>query len=61
MMKTIKQAAVETGLSYSCIRQLCIENKIKFIRSGKKYYVNMPSLIEYCGGCGEIESAQSII
>ena len=55
MMRTIKQAAEETGLSYNCIRQLCIDNKIKYIRSGKKYYVNMPSLIKYCGDSDETE------
>ena len=49
MMRTINQAAEWTGLSYSFIRRLCMENKIKFVRSGKKYYVNMTSLSEYCG------------
>ena len=54
IMRTINQAAEWTGLSYSFIRRACdMENKIKFVRSGKKYYVNMPSLIEYCGGCEE--------
>lgn len=48
MMKSIKDASKETGLSYCFIRNLCIESKIKFIRSGVKYYVNMDSLKEYC-------------
>lgn len=53
MMKTIKQASEEIGLSYHFIRQLILSNKIKYIRSGNKYYVNMPSLIAYCEGGGE--------
>ena len=48
MMKSIKDASIETGLTYHCIRTLCLENKIKFIKSGTKYYVNMPSLFAYC-------------
>lgn len=50
MMKSIKDASEETGLTYHCIRSLCLEGKIKFIKSGKKYYINMPSLIAYCEG-----------
>lgn len=50
MMKTIKQASEETGLSYYFIRKLILSNQIKFIRSGSKYYVNMPSLIAFCEG-----------
>lgn len=50
MMKSIKDASEETGLTYHCIRSLCLEGKIKFIKSGNKYYINMPSLIAYCEG-----------
>ena len=53
MMKKIKDASEETGLPYHCIRQLCLEGKIKFIRSGNKYYINMPSLIAYCESGGQ--------
>lgn len=49
MMKPIKEASEETGLSYHCIRKLCLEGKIKFIKSGAKYYINMNSLLAYCG------------
>lgn len=48
MMKSIKEASEATGLSYHCIRNLCLEGKIKFIRSGSKYYVNMSSLLAFC-------------
>ena len=45
-MRTIKEAAAETGLSYHCIRQWCLENKIIHIRTGNKYLVNLDKLIE---------------
>lgn len=48
MMKSIKDAALETGLSYHCIRNLCIKNEITFIKSGNKFYVNMDSLDDFC-------------
>lgn len=47
LMKTIHEASVETGLSYYFLRQLCIQNKIVYIKSGKKYYINMRKLAEY--------------
>lgn len=50
MMKTIKQASEETGLSQYAIRQLILSKKIKFIRCGVKYMVNMASLLAYCEG-----------
>ncbi len=49
IMLTIKEATEMTGLSYSCIRRLCLNNEIKFVRSGTKYYVNTASLLRYCG------------
>lgn len=52
MMKTINEASSETGLSYYCIRKLCLEHRIRYIKSGTKYYINMPSLIAYCEGGG---------
>lgn len=56
MMWTLKQAQEFTGLPYSAIRNLCIENKVRFIRSGTKYYVYSKSLIEYL--TGEKEGAE---
>ena len=46
----IKDAVSITGLSYSSIRQLCLNNRIRYIKSGTKYYVNMASLLRYCEG-----------
>ena len=44
-MLTIQQAADETGLSYGCIRKWCLEKRIVFVRSGKKYLINMDSWV----------------
>ncbi len=52
IMMPIKEASELTGLSYDCIRKLCLRNEIRHIRSGKKYYVNTASLLQYCDqGC----------
>lgn len=48
MMKSMRDASKETGLTYHFIRNLVLENKIKFVRSGKKVYVNMNSLLDFC-------------
>ena len=35
-MLTVKECANRSGLSYDCIRKLCLENKIVFIYAGAK-------------------------
>lgn len=52
-MLTIQQAANETGISYGCIRRWCLENRIVFVRSGKKYLINMDRLGDYLNGESE--------
>ena len=46
-MRTIKETAKETGLAYNYIRNLCLQNKIVYVRAGNKYLVNVDKLIEY--------------
>ena len=46
-MRTIKQAAQETGLAYNYIRNLCLQNKIVYVRAGNKYLINLNKLIDY--------------
>jgi len=36
LMIPLKEASELTGLSYSCIRKLCLSNEIRFIRSGSR-------------------------
>ena len=53
MMKTIKECSKITGLPYSTIRNLCLGKKIRFLKSGTKYYIYLDSLISYCQAGGE--------
>lgn len=46
-MKSIKEMAQLTNLSYSFLRQLCLQNKIVHIRTGKKYLINYDRFIDY--------------
>ena len=46
-MCTIKQTAEKTGLAYNYIRNLCLQNKIVYVRAGNKYLINIDKLIEY--------------
>lgn len=52
-MLPIKKAAEATGLSYSFIRLLCIQNKIVYVRSGTKYFINMEKFTEYLNTGGK--------
>ena len=46
-MLTIKETAKRTGLAEFYIRQLCLQNKIVYRKSGTKYLINFEKLIEY--------------
>lgn len=46
-MKTISEASEIAGLAKYHIRKLVLQGKIKFVRSGVKYLLNMDSLINY--------------
>lgn len=46
-MISLKEAASETGLSYYCLRNLCLANKIVHIISGNKFLVNADKLAAY--------------
>lgn len=46
-MRTIKQAAAESGLAVYHIRKLVAENKVRFVRAGRKVIVNLDSLVQY--------------
>lgn len=62
-MRTIQQLSEETGISYYAIRKMCLEEKIKFIKTGRKYLINYEKFIDYLNGESEemkkeIESVQ---
>lgn len=52
-MRTINQVSELTGLSYTFIRKLCLNNRIVYIKTGKKYLVNLDKFYEYLN-TGEI-------
>lgn len=43
----MQNASDQTGLSYYFIRQLVLEDKVQYIKSGVKYLINEESLAEY--------------
>lgn len=47
VMKTIKQIMEETGFSYRYLAQLCHQDKIVYVRTGKKFLINYEKFIEY--------------
>lgn len=60
-MITLKQAAAETGLSYDCLRKLCLTGTLVHIRAGTKYLLNAERLAEYLdGGCNGQRAAEEV-
>lgn len=49
-MITINEASKRTGLSYDCLRKMCIAKQIVFIRSGTKYLINFSKLCDFLNG-----------
>ena len=45
--KTINECAEITKLAKYHIRQLVLQNKVKYLRAGAKYLINFDSLMEY--------------
>ncbi len=47
-MMTLRQAAAETGLTYSCLRKWILSGEFNyFVKAGSKYLVNMDRLAEF--------------
>ena len=55
VMKTIKETAKILGLSKYFVRQLVLQNKIKYVKSGTKFLINLENLINYLNS-GSIEN-----
>ena len=49
-MLPIREAANQTGLSYDFIRKLCLEDRIVYVRAGKKFLINMDMFVDYLNG-----------
>ena len=52
-MVTLREAAKMTGLSYDCLRKLCLRNEIAHIRTGTQYMINLDKLSDYLNNVGE--------
>ncbi len=46
-LKTISEASKIVGLTKYHVRKLVLQDKIKYVRSGVKYLVNVDNLINY--------------
>lgn len=46
-MKSISECSEIAGLAKYHVRQLVLQDKIKYVKAGRKYLVNLESLIEY--------------
>ena len=47
-MMTLREAAKETGLTYSCLRRWILSGEfVYYVKSGSKYLVNMERLAEF--------------
>ena len=48
-LELIKQEDKDTAMTYNSIKSLCLENKIRYFRSGKKIILNFDDLVELIG------------
>lgn len=47
VMKTVKETVTETGIPYKTLLRFCRTGKIKYIKVGNAFMINMDSLAEY--------------
>jgi len=58
-MLTINETAERIGLAQHFIRQLCLQNKICYVKAGNKYIINWERFLEYLN-IGETESPKPV-
>lgn len=46
-MLTINETAERSGLARHYIRQLCLQNKIRHVKAGNKYLINLEMFIDF--------------
>lgn len=49
-MRTVRQAALETGVSEYFVRQLVKNKEIYYVRSGKRVLINLDLFISFLDG-----------
>lgn len=57
---TINECAKMTGLSKFHIRQLVLQSKVKYIRAGTKYLINVGNLVDYLNNGDNVQQAEEI-
>ena len=55
IMLTISEAMANTRLSRGCILRMMEEGRIKYIRMGRKHFINQESLNAYLSGANDKE------
>lgn len=58
-MKSISECSEIVGLAKYHVRQLVLQDKIKYVKAGRKYLVNLESLIKYLNN-GETQTNTEI-
>lgn len=48
-LELIKQSDPNTALTYNSIKKLCLDDKIRYFRSGKKIILNYDDLVKLIG------------
>ena len=49
-MLTIAETSKQTGIKAHSIRRLCLEGRIKFVKIGTKYLINLDRFIDFLNG-----------
>ena len=58
-MKSISECSEIVGLAKYHVRRLVLQGKVKYVRSGSKYLVNVDSLVEYLNnGEAQVETEE---
>lgn len=46
-MLSLRETSVRSGLSYDFIRKLCLQNRIVYVRNGRKFFVNWSRFCDF--------------
>ena len=49
-MLTIKETSEKSGLPYSSIRKMCLNDEITYIKIGRKFLVNWERFLQFLNG-----------
>lgn len=53
IIQLIKQEDPDSQINYNMIRRLCLDNRVKHFRSGRKFIVNYEDLVNVLSQCGD--------